>query len=60
MSSLVKFRARTKFWSIEFEREGLSEGRVVYDVAENTLTLTDIPEELVAQLRHELPDDGQH
>lgn len=58
LSSLVKFRARTPLWSVEFEREALSGGKVRYDAAENTLTLTDLPDELSAQLRSELAADA--
>ncbi len=58
LSALVKFRARTPLWSVEFEREALSGGKVRYDQTENTLTLTDLPEELSAQLRSELAADA--
>jgi nucleoid-associated protein len=54
LSSLVKFRGRTSLWSVEFERQALSGGKVRYDPEENTLTLTDLPDELTAQLRAEL------
>jgi nucleoid-associated protein len=54
LSSLFKFRGRTSLWSVEFEREALSGGKIIYNSAENTLTLIDLPDELSAQLKFEL------
>jgi nucleoid-associated protein len=58
LSSLVKFKGKTAQWSVEFEREALSGGKVRYDVRENTLTLLDLPSDLIAQLRKELVGDA--
>lgn len=58
LNSLVRFKAKTPLWSIEFEREALTGGKVLYDGAENTLTLTELPPELTAQLRGEFSTDA--
>lgn len=58
LSSLVRFKARTALWSVEFEREALSGGKIRFDPADNTLTLTDLPEELTTQLKAELATDA--
>jgi nucleoid-associated protein len=58
LSSLVKFKGKTALWSVEFERDALSGGKVRYDASENTLTLLDLPDDLTAQLRNELVRDA--
>lgn len=58
LSPLVKFKARTALWSIEFERDALREGKVRFDAVENTLTLTELPPELAGQLKHEITAGG--
>jgi nucleoid-associated protein len=58
LRSLVRFKARTALWSVEFEREALSGGKIRFDPADNTLTITDLPEELTTQLRAELATDA--
>ncbi len=50
LGALVKFRARTKLWSVEFEREALSGGKILYDAKAKTLTFTDLPPDLTAAL----------
>lgn len=58
LSSLVKFKGKTAQWSVEFERDALSGGKVRYDASENSLTLLDLPADLTAQLRNELVKDA--
>jgi nucleoid-associated protein len=58
LSSLVKFKGKTAQWSVEFEREALSGGKVRYDASENSLTLLDLPADLTAQLKSELVRDA--
>lgn len=58
LNSLVKFKGKTAQWSVEFERDALSGGKVRYDANENTLTLLGLPDELTAQLRNELLEDA--
>lgn len=53
LASLVRLRGGTKQWKVEFEREAISDGTVLYDAERNSLTLTGLPDELVAQLTSE-------
>jgi len=56
LGSLVRFKAKTELWSLEFERSALSGGKVVFDPDRNTLTLTDLPADLSQELREEFAD----
>jgi nucleoid-associated protein len=51
LGTLVRFRAKTPLWSIEFEREAIAQGKVRYNAVANTLTLNDIPAELAEELK---------
>ncbi len=53
LASLVRLRGGTRDWKVEFNREAVSSRAVIYDRERNTLTLTGLPDELVAQLRSE-------
>jgi len=57
LSSLVRYKAKTLLWSIEFEREALTGGKIVFNETDSSLTLTELPAELAAQLRSELSTD---
>lgn len=54
LNGLVRFRGKTAQWSVEFDREALTNNNVRYDAAENSLTLVGLPDDLAAQLRGEL------
>ena len=58
LASLVKFRARTKLWAVEFEREAISGGKIVFDPKANTLTFKDLPADLTSELTTELGING--
>jgi nucleoid-associated protein len=51
LATLVRFKAKTPFWSVEFEREAITQGKVRFNEKTNSLTLSDIPAELAAELR---------
>lgn len=51
LATLVRFKAKTPLWSVEFEREAVTQGKVRYNAKANTLTLNDIPAELAAELK---------
>jgi nucleoid-associated protein len=51
LATLVRFMAKTPLWSVEFEREAITQGKVRYNATANTLTLNDIPAELAAELK---------
>lgn len=53
LGALIKFRGKTKLWSIEFDREALTGGAVQFNRDENSLTLRELPPELVNQLKAE-------
>lgn len=53
LNALVRFKARTPLWSVEFDREALSGGQILFDEDDNTLTLTGLPEELTKELKGE-------
>jgi len=59
LGSLVKFKARTPLWSVEFEREAITGGDILYDPVENALTIRNLPPELSQQLRAERDGDAQ-
>lgn len=59
LSSLVKFKARTRLWSVEFDRQAMTEGMVQFNDEDATLTLRGLPQELVEALRADGTDDGQ-
>lgn len=53
LASLVRIRGSTRQWKVEFERDAVSSGAVVYDPVKGTLTLSGLPDDLVGQLRAE-------
>jgi nucleoid-associated protein len=57
LKAFVKIKARTPYWSVEIDRQALVSGQAKYDALKRTLTLTDLPGELEAELKSEL-DDG--
>ncbi|OKO73878.1 nucleoid-associated protein [Bradyrhizobium sp. NAS96.2] len=54
LAILVRFKAKTSFWSVEFEREAITLGKVRYNEKSNSLTLSDIPMELAEELKAQL------
>lgn len=51
LNRLVKFKAVTPLWSLEFDREALRSNQVRFDPDEKTLTLTGLPDHLLSELR---------
>lgn len=54
LGPLVKFRAKTPLWSVEFEREALTGGSILFDPKSNSLTIRDLPEDFAAELSAEI------
>lgn len=54
LGSLVRFRAKTSLWSIEFEREAITQGKIKFNEETNSLILSDIPAELATELRMQI------
>ena len=40
-------------WSVEFTREAIDQSKVVFDKDKKSLTLMDVPDELINQMRAE-------
>lgn len=57
LNAFVRIKAKTAFWSVEIDRQALVSGQAKYDPEKGTLTLTDLPSGLVAELNTEL-DNG--
>jgi len=56
LKSLTKFKATTRLWTFEFDREALGTGEVSYDRARGTLTLLKLPDKFKRELDDELAD----
>lgn len=54
LKAFVKIKARTKYWSVELDRQALVTGQAKYDPKKRTLTLSDLPSELESELSDEL------
>lgn len=57
LKGLVEFKAKTRNWSVEFERKSLHDGTVHFDADKNALTLYDVPEHLRQELTEEIGGD---
>lgn len=57
LTALLKFKARTRHWAIEFDREAISTGECVFDPVDNSLTIPNLPPDLAAALRAEKAAD---
>ncbi|MFA7441099.1 MAG: nucleoid-associated protein [Sphingomonadaceae bacterium] len=55
---LVQYQGKTDDWTLEFGREALTRGVVRFDPRRNTLTLRNLPRDLLAQLHAEVADNG--
>lgn len=53
LRALVRFKAKTSVWSVEFDRAALASGKIVYDPDKKTITLKELPDELVEELERE-------
>ncbi|MCX4163577.1 MULTISPECIES: nucleoid-associated protein [Paraburkholderia] len=50
LKPLVKFKASTKLWKLEFDRKAISSGDVNYNKEQGTLTLKNLPDSLKKEL----------
>lgn len=53
LSPMVKFSAKTRLWSMEFNRQALTDGTIVYNDDKKTLTFTELPSELIERLEYD-------
>lgn len=56
LKAFVKIKAKTQYWSVELERQALVTGQAKYDPEKRTLTLSNLPTDLEAELKTELSD----
>jgi len=56
--SFVQFSGKTKTWKVEFSREAIKSGAVVFNQDE-TLSITNVPAELKDRLRSEVKDQDE-
>lgn len=50
LRSLVRFKAKTSAWSVEFDRDALQSGNITFDDATKTLILHNLPESLLQEM----------
>ncbi|MFP2768347.1 nucleoid-associated protein [Oceanisphaera sp. KMM 10153] len=53
LEGLVRFKAKTKKWKLEFEREAVQDGTILFNPEEGTVTIQNLPDEILASLREE-------
>jgi nucleoid-associated protein len=58
LKKLVKFFGKTSNWRIEFDRKAISHGQIVFDPNAGTLTISDLPSELLSRLTEEYDEHG--
>jgi len=59
LRGLVKFSGSTKNWRIVFDRAALNSKEIEFNLDDETLTIKNLPDELLAKLRTELSQDGE-
>lgn len=62
LDGLVRFKAKTTKWKLEFEREAIQDHTIHFDPDEGTLTIRNLPADILASLTNEFsananPDD---
>lgn len=57
--TLVKFKAASAHWKLEFDRSGLRNGDVRFDQQNNSIVLSNIPDALRRELVDELNDEPE-
>jgi nucleoid-associated protein len=50
LSALVKVKVTTDLWSMEFDRRAIAQGKIVYDPEKKTITINELPEDLIREL----------
>jgi len=57
IKALVRLRYKTAYWTVDIDRLALSQGYADYNQTKGTLTLMKLPDDLKAELAHEIKDD---
>lgn len=58
LSGLKKFSAKGTSWKLEFDREAIQNRTISFDPEEETLTISKLPSDVIANLRAEFATDG--
>ena len=58
LALLTKYKAKTAHWSIELDRQALSAGEIRFNAEDETLTITNLPNDLLEQLREDVVADA--
>lgn len=56
---LVRFTAKASKWKLEFEREAVQDRTIEFDPGEQTLTIKNLPPEVIASLQQEFSSDAE-
>jgi nucleoid-associated protein len=59
LGTLVKFKAKTTSWTLEFEREALTSRDIQFNAEANSLTITNLPDDLTERLRAEYDPNAE-
>ncbi|WP_184715233.1 nucleoid-associated protein [Caulobacter sp.] len=54
LSTLVRIKAKTSLWNLEFERDAITMGKIRFDADRKTLTLVDLPDALTQELSEQV------
>lgn len=58
LDGLVRFKAKTAKWKLEFEREAIQDHTIHFDPDEGTLTIRNLPADILASLTNEFSADA--
>lgn len=59
LGTLVRFKARTDDWTVEFERDAITNGSVEFLEDERTLVIRNLPDDFVERLTREFAPDAE-
>jgi len=59
LTTLVRFKARTDDWTLEFDRNAITNERITFNGDDETLVIRNLPEQLVERLRQEFGLDAE-
>jgi len=59
LKSLVKFKGKTKAWTVEFERDALLNGDIEFDPETQSLVLHNLPDHLLREMMDERRDEPE-
>ncbi|MBF2715514.1 nucleoid-associated protein [Agrobacterium vitis] len=60
LSALTRIKASTKNWTLDFDRDALATGQIVYDKDARSLLITNLPDATVQDLEDEFNDGTGH